>query len=69
MVEVFKTNVQHEHDAVVILEQLSRRYPMHRINFDLDDCDKILRLEGTAVCPETVTDLLRCQGHHCEVLQ
>jgi hypothetical protein len=49
MVEVFKTNIQCVKAAIVLKEILSKELPDIQINFDLDDCDKILRTEGEIV--------------------
>lgn len=45
MIEVFKTNVQTRRDASLILKQIHKIQPGYDANFDLDDCDKILRVE------------------------
>ena len=45
MIEVFKTNVQHSEQTKLLLKILLQQFPQHKINFDLDDCDKILRVE------------------------
>ncbi len=67
MVEVFKTNVQ-VHMETALLGVLSLAFPHCRINFDLEDCDRILRLEGMNICNETVIQLLNKHNCHCEVL-
>jgi hypothetical protein len=67
MVEVFKTNVQEHAQAAVLSASLARELPC-RINFDLEDCDRILRIEGDVICQETVIRLLRDNGYECEVL-
>lgn len=46
MVEVFKTNEENYTDSEEILKTLKKKFPLLKINFDLDDCDKILRVEG-----------------------
>jgi hypothetical protein len=46
MIEVFKTNVEEAKDAGTIVQLLLQQFPGSRINFDLQDCDKILRVEG-----------------------
>ena len=43
-VEVFKTNVQHEKDARIIIHRLEEQFPETVVNFDLEDCDKVLRV-------------------------
>src|SRR5277367_3095659 len=46
MVEAFKTNVPSQTQANSFLISLLKKFPSHKINFDLDDCDKILRVPG-----------------------
>ncbi|MGS2762381.1 hypothetical protein [Sinomicrobium sp. M5D2P9] len=46
VVEIFVTNVGEETIAEECVEVLSCHFPEHRINFDLEDKDKILRMEG-----------------------
>ncbi len=45
MVEVFKTNVEEVSDASKIVTILLQYFPDSTINFDLDDCDKVLRIK------------------------
>jgi len=45
-VEIFKTNVSNEQLANKIVSDLKQLYPDYRINFDLEDCDKVLRIEN-----------------------
>ncbi|MCO5271799.1 MAG: hypothetical protein M9954_09070 [Cyclobacteriaceae bacterium] len=45
MVEVFSTNVSTEKQAKVALMKFKRAFPHYQINFDLEDCDNILRVE------------------------
>jgi hypothetical protein len=46
LVEVFKTNVEQETQAAKLLAALIDYFPAYKINFDLQDCDKILRVES-----------------------
>ncbi|NCI51226.1 hypothetical protein GWC95_14935 [Sediminibacterium roseum] len=68
MVEVFKTNVQEVAESQMIIGRLLERFPDKRINFDLSDCDRILRVEGEHVCIESVSQLVVAAGYFCEVL-
>ena len=68
MVEVFKTNIQNGRQATVILEKLAQLFPKCRINFDLTDCDKILRVEGKIASPQKVIEAVTTNGYKCEVL-
>lgn len=45
MIEIFKTNVSNERQAARVLKLLGARLPGCRFNFDLEDCDRILRAE------------------------
>jgi len=47
VIEVFKTNISNKQMAAKILEQLSTLWPDLKVNFDLEDCDNILRVEST----------------------
>ena len=68
MVEVFKTNVQHRELAEQLASILRGRFAFCKINFDLEDCDKILRVEGKQICVETIIEILSTHGLECEVL-
>jgi len=68
MVEVFKTNVQHRELAEQLASILRGQFDFSRINFDLEDCDKILRVEGKQVCVELIIEILSTFGLECEVL-
>jgi hypothetical protein len=69
MVEVFKTNVPHKSKSRELLCVLGEHFPGHKINFDLADCDKILRVEGNPVQPRQIIELVTSNGYTCEVLQ
>jgi len=68
MVEVFKTNVQMEHECRELLKILYHTFPAFKMNFDLEDCDKILRVAGSQIQPENIIEVLKSNGYHCEVL-
>ena len=70
MVEVFKTNVIKCGDANRIVDLIHVRFPGYKANFDLDDCDRILRVKSSIgpVTAESVIHLLKEQGIFGEVL-
>jgi len=68
-VEVFKTSVQTAKEAEVIVADLQACFPGHSINFDLEDCDRILRLEGKGMDVERVLSVLWNYGLECSVLE
>jgi len=70
MIAVFKTNVAKTSVAKGITNQLQEIFPSAIVNFDLKDCDRILRVEMNAADfeIENVIELVNQRGHHCEVL-
>jgi len=69
MIEVFKTDVKNKIQAARIVNLLKEMYSEARINFDLNDCDKILRVEGIeAAHTKTIVSDLNKLGFKCESL-
>ncbi|HWH64041.1 MAG TPA: hypothetical protein VNS50_12240 [Ginsengibacter sp.] len=68
MVEVFKTNVQKKAQSKMLLCILSEAFPSFKINFDLSDCDKVLRVEGGNMEALRIMVLVKEYGFYCEVL-
>jgi len=68
-IEVFKTDVGEVSKAREFIASLRRLFPGAKINFDLDDCDKILRIEGDNISVEKVIGLLSAHDHICETLE
>ncbi|MBC7848855.1 MAG: hypothetical protein H7Y31_03925 [Chitinophagaceae bacterium] len=68
MVEVFKTTVEQPEQAKQLASILRDQFNKYRINFDLHDCDNILRVEAAEICVEQIIKLLSIHGHDCEVL-
>ena len=68
MVEAFKTNVQKKAQSKMLLGVLSEAFPSVKINFDLSDCDKVLRVEGDNMEALRIMILVKKYGFKCEVL-
>jgi tRNA G26 N,N-dimethylase Trm1 len=70
MIEIFKTNVKTKSQSRGVLHLLNSIFAEARINFDLEDCDKILRVEGIkkADTKKIIYDLHQ-MGYRCEVLE
>lgn len=68
MVEVFKTNVQKKTQSKMLLGILYEAFPSFKINFDLSDCDRVLRVEGDNMEVLRIMILVREHGFKCEVL-
>jgi hypothetical protein len=69
MVEVFKTTVKTKSESEMILNILLEKFPNHSINFDLEDCDKILRIEGNNFNTEIIINTLKEFNCVCEILE
>ncbi|MDR3679118.1 MAG: hypothetical protein P4L41_04060 [Flavipsychrobacter sp.] len=70
MIEVFKTNVDaHEH-ACMLVERIHASFAGYRANFDLEDCDRILRVlcNTEAICPHKIIDTLQQYGYCATIL-
>lgn len=50
-IEVFKTNVTNSQLAQRLIEEIHRTFNHYRANFDLSDCDRILRVVS---CTENI---------------
>ena len=71
MVEVFKTDVLEKDQAQRVLDQLHLKFRNFSANFDLDDCDKILRVESKngKIKPTLLLMFLNESGVRAEVLE
>ena len=68
MVEIFKTNVYDVMQAEQIITLLNEHFPAFMINFDLHDCDRILRVKGDTIPVNEIVDIVSSNGFHCSVL-
>lgn len=68
MIEIFKTNIEEASAAETIIQLLRKQFLFVRINFDLSDCDRILRIEANEIIPEKIIDVVTGQGYQCRIL-
>ena len=70
MIEVYVTNVTKKKDSVFLKRELLTLLPTANIHFDLQDCDRILRIENltSELLPELVIACLERNGFKCELL-
>ena len=69
MVEVFRTNVHRPSQAKEIIALLTEQFPGIKINFDLSDCDRVLKIEGKKLVPGEVMVMVRQRGFECRALE
>lgn len=65
---VFKTNVRLKKHIMEIADRLDRFSDISRWNFDLQDKDRILRIEAYDLSPKIIENELQQAGYYCEEL-
>lgn len=70
MVEVFKTNVTERSHANMLIALIHQIFTHCRANFDLEDCDRILRVKCSTgiIQPLCFIELLKDFGFNAELL-
>lgn len=70
MIEVFKTNVTEQSQASWLVNLIHQYFIDHEANFDLLDCDNILRIKCLSgnIDPSHLILFLKEQGYYAEVL-
>lgn len=66
---VFKTNLRFKKQIDAVSSHINNLRGISRWNVDLDDTDKILRIESVDLCPRSVEATLKQAGYYCEELQ
>jgi hypothetical protein len=70
MIEVFKTDVNEKDHARMLVDRIHKAFSHCRANFDLEDCDRILRVKGVTGEEETwqIVSLVKSFGWRVEIL-
>jgi hypothetical protein len=70
MIEVFKTNVNNPCHASMLVYRIQQAFREYTVNFDLEDCDRILRVKSAsgAVQALPLIEFLQKNGCAAEVL-
>lgn len=66
MIYVFKTSVKTKSQLKKLKPHLDKILHQAKWNFDLQDCDKILRIETSENIVVPVTNLLKINNFNCE---
>lgn len=70
MVWIFKTSVQKQQDIKQLKPRLDESLLPEAVwNFDLEDCDNILRIEAKTLQPQHIEKLLLTAGYECVELE
>jgi hypothetical protein len=68
MIFVFKTSVSSISEILNIKPQLDKHLKNAKWNFDLEDCDNILRIDSVTNVARPIIKLLKDNGYDCEEL-
>ena len=69
MIYVFKTSVETKKQVKKLQPHINKILPAVKWNFDLDDCDKILRIDSEENIVLKITGLLHTHKFYCEELE
>ncbi|MDB5200948.1 MAG: hypothetical protein JWQ27_357 [Ferruginibacter sp.] len=68
MIYVFKTSVKTKSQVSQLREAINNMLPNDRWNFDLEDCDKVLRIDSNENIVAGIRSLLQLHHFSCEEL-
>ncbi len=68
MIAVFRTSMQTQSDVCKLAQWLAPLHGLTRWNVDLEDCDRVLRLEGNRIDMDAIQVLVQQAGYCCEEL-
>lgn len=68
MIEIFRTNITEQSKASLIIAELKLLFNNACISFDLEDIDRVLRIQHPELVPQKVIDHICNKGFFCEVL-
>lgn len=66
---IFVTNVKRPEHVSEVRPLLTAVPAINQWNFDLEDCDNILRIEANDVSPRYIESLLNTAGFDCRELE
>lgn len=69
MIYVFKTSVETKSQVEKLKPHINTVLPTEKWSFDLEDCDKILRIDSDENIVLRITTLLTIHKFHCEELE
>ncbi len=69
MIYVFKTFVKTKKEVKRLKPHINKIVPSKKWNFDLEDCDKILRIDCEENIVLKIVDLLNIHKFNCEELE
>lgn len=68
-ITIFKTSVETPGQVSRLYSALTTLPLIKQWNFDLEDCDRILRVITTELQPQAICQVLQTEGFSCEPLE
>lgn len=69
MIYIFKTSIKTKRQVQKLKPHINTILPNEKWSFDLEDCDKILRIDSDENIVLQITHLLHVHKFYCEELQ
>jgi hypothetical protein len=69
-IKVYKTTVCDKNEALAVEKSIKQKLPDSDVSFDLEDCDKVLRIETSKhrIDDNTIQDIISSFGRKAEPL-
>ena len=68
MIYIFRTSIKFKKQIIEITPKINAIKNIIKWNFDLEDCDKILRIEAKNLDKKEIINILKTKNYHCEEL-
>ncbi len=69
MIGIFKTNINTTDARQHIVSALQHQFPVQSCHVDLEDCDKVLRIEALQLQEAAIIDFVKQEGFECAPLE
>lgn len=69
MIYIFKTSVKTKNQVKTLKPHINKILPTEKWNFDLEDCDKVLRIDAEENVALKMIHLLNTYQFNCEELK
>jgi hypothetical protein len=66
---IFTTNIENPEQVTEVQPLLTSVPAISQWNFDLEDCDNILRIVANNISPRFIENLLQTAGFNCQELE
>lgn len=69
-IKVYKSDIDDREKARLITRDIQKKFESYKVNIDLEDCDKVLRVESLngSIDESALEGIFKRYGHHIEPL-